>query len=106
MAMFHLLRNIGSSLFISLSVAEIIRSGAMNYSRMTEMISPFNRTLQMPGSMGGFGMETVPELAKLSHEVARQAAMIGYVNGFGLFTAASFVAIVLVLCAGGRGKGA
>jgi hypothetical protein len=32
--------------------------------------------------------------------------MIGYVNGFGLFTAASFVAIVLVLCAGGRGKGA
>jgi DHA2 family multidrug resistance protein len=78
----------------------------MNYSRMTEMISPFNRTLQMPGSMGGFGMETVPELAKLSHEVARQAAMIGYVNGFGLFTAASFVAIVLVLCAGGRGKGA
>ena len=106
MAMFHLLRNIGSSLFISLSVAEIIRSGAMNYSRMTEMISPFNRTLQLPGSMGGFGMETVPELAKLSGEISRQAAMIGYVNGFGLFTAASAVAIVLVLCAGGRGKGA
>jgi MFS transporter, DHA2 family, multidrug resistance protein len=56
--------------------------------------------------MGGFGMETVPELAKMSSEIARQAAMIGYVNGFGLFTAASAVAIVLVLCAGGRGKGA
>jgi DHA2 family multidrug resistance protein len=105
MAMFHLLRNIGSSLFISLSVAEIIRSGAMNYSRMTEMISPYNRTLQLPGSMGGFGMETVPELAKMSSEIARQAAMIGYVNGFGLFTAASAVAIVLVAFSGGRGKG-
>jgi len=49
-------------------------------------------------------METVPELAKLSNEVARQAAMIGYVNGFGLFTAASVVAIVLVAFSGGRGK--
>jgi DHA2 family multidrug resistance protein len=106
MAMFHLLRNIGSSLFISLSVAEIIRSGAANYSRMTEMISPFNRTLQLPGSMGGFGVETVPELAKMSSEITRQAAMIGYVNGFGLFTAASAVAILLVLFAGGRRRGA
>jgi DHA2 family multidrug resistance protein len=78
----------------------------MKYSRMTEMISPFNRTLQLPDSMGGFGLETVPELAKLSGEISRQAAMIGYVNGFGLFTAASAVAILLVLCAGGRGKGA
>jgi DHA2 family multidrug resistance protein len=56
--------------------------------------------------MGGFGMETVPELAKLSGEIARQSAMIGYVNGFGLFTAASAVAIVLVAFSGGRGKGA
>ncbi|MCA3312373.1 MAG: hypothetical protein ING24_13190 [Roseomonas sp.] len=41
-----------------------------------------------------------------STEIARQAAMIGYVNGFGLFTAASAVAIVLVAFSGGRGKGA
>lgn len=103
MAIFHLLRNIGSSLFISLSVAEIIRSGAMNYSRMTEMISPFNRTLQLPQSMGGYGVGTVQELAKISGEITRQAAMIGYINGFGLFTVASAVAIILVLIAGGRG---
>jgi DHA2 family multidrug resistance protein len=76
----------------------------MNYSRMTEMISPFNRTLQLPDSMGGFGLETVPELAKLSGEISRQAAMIGYVNGFGLFTAASAVAVLLVAFSGGRWK--
>ena len=54
MALFHLLRNIGSSLFISLSVAEIVRSTAVNYSRMTEMVSPYNRALSLPGSMGGW----------------------------------------------------
>jgi DHA2 family multidrug resistance protein len=95
MAMFHLLRNIGSSLFISLSVAEIIRSGAMNYSRMTEMISPYNRTLQLPESMGGFGMETVPELAKLSGEITRQAAMIGYVNAFYLMALTAALSVPL-----------
>ena len=40
--MFHLLRNIGSSFFISLSIAEIVRATGANYSRMTEMISPYN----------------------------------------------------------------
>jgi DHA2 family multidrug resistance protein len=54
--------------------------------------------------MGGFGLETVPELAKLSGEISRQAAMIGYVNGFGLFTAASAVAVLLVAFSGGRWK--
>ena len=44
-AVFHLLRNIGSSFFISLSIAEIVRASGANYSRMTEMITPYNRAL-------------------------------------------------------------
>ena len=48
-AVFHLLRNIGSSFFISLSIAEIVRATGANYSRMTEMITPYNRALTMPG---------------------------------------------------------
>ena len=42
-AIFHLLRNIGSSFFISLSIAEIVRTTGANYSRMTEMITPYDR---------------------------------------------------------------
>ena len=34
MSMFHLLRNFGSSLFISIAVAEIVRTSAANYARM------------------------------------------------------------------------
>ncbi len=97
MSVFHLLRNIGSSLFISLCVTEIVRSGAMNYSRMTEMITPYNKVLGVPNLMGGWSVETVVDLAKLGREITRQAAMLGYINAFGMFTAASGVAICFVL---------
>lgn len=99
MSLFHLLRNLGSSLFISLSVTEIVRSTTRNYSRMTEMVSPYNRALQLPDVLGGWTMETLQGLARLSREIDRQAAMIGYVNAFGLYTAASGAAILLVLTA-------
>src|ERR1051325_1740743 len=38
-SVFHLLRNIGSTFFISLSIAEIVRTTGANYSRMSEMIT-------------------------------------------------------------------
>lgn len=99
MSLFHLLRNIGSSLFISLSVAEIVRSTAVNYGRMAEMVSPYNEALAMPDVMGGWSAGTVPGLASLGKEISRQAAMIGYVNAFGLYTAAAAAAVLLVLLA-------
>ena len=99
MAVFHLLRNIGSSLFISLCVAEILQSTAANYSRMTALISPYNRALAMPDTMGGWTTETLQGLARLSREINRQAAMIGYLNAFGMFTAACGVAVLLSLLA-------
>ena len=97
MSVFHLLRNIGSSLFISLSVTEILRSGTMNYSRMMEMLSPYNRALLWPSTMGGWDMETAQGLARLSREVDRQAAMIGHLNAFGMYMAVSGIAILFVL---------
>lgn len=97
MAVFHLLRNIGSSLFISLSIAEIIRSTTANYSRMREMVSPYSRPLSMPEVMGGWSIDTLQGLARLAREIDRQAAMIGYVNAFGLYTAVSGAAILLLV---------
>ena len=99
MALFHLLRNIGSSFFISISVAEIIRSTGGNYSRMTEMVSPYNKALSLPWVMGGWSVDTLPGLARLAKEINRQAAMIGYANAFGLYTAVSGAAILVVMFA-------
>jgi MFS transporter, DHA2 family, multidrug resistance protein len=97
MSVFHLLRNIGSSFFISMCVADIVRVTAQSYSRLSEMISPFNNRLALPWVMGGWSTETLPGLARLSKEINRQAAMIGYLDAFALYTGASAGAVVLVL---------
>ncbi len=99
MSLFHLMRNIGSSLFISVCVAEIVRATGSNYSRLTEMISPYNRAMSLPWVMGSWTTDTQQGLARLSKEVNRQAAMIGYVNAFGLYTATSAIAIGLIMLA-------
>jgi DHA2 family multidrug resistance protein len=96
-SVFHLLRNIGSSFFISISIAEIVRTTAANYSRMSEMITPFNPVLTMPNMTGMWNFDTVSGLAKFAAEINRQAAMIGYLNAFMMYTATSAFAVVLVL---------
>ena len=96
-SIFHLLRNIGSSFFISLSIAEIVRTTGANYSRMTEMITPYNRSLAMPGLTGGWNFDSVPGLAKVANEIMRQSVMIGYLNAFTMYTVASALAMVFVL---------
>jgi DHA2 family multidrug resistance protein len=104
MSVFHLMRNIGSSIFISLCVTEIIRTTSQNYSRMTEMISPYNPRLALPWVMGGWNTESVSGLARLSKEVNRQAAMIGYLEAFAMYTAASAAAMVLVILVRNRAR--
>jgi MFS transporter, DHA2 family, multidrug resistance protein len=96
-SIFHLLRNIGSSFFISLSIAEIVRTTGANYSRMTEMITPYNRALTTPSLTGAWTFDTVPGLAKVASEIARQSAMIGYLNAFMMYTVTSALAVVFVL---------
>ena len=96
-AIYHLLRNIGASLFISVCVAEVIRSTGLNYARMTEVASPYNRALEMPWVAGLWAFESAAGLERLSREMGRQASMIAYINAFGLFTACAAVAMPLVI---------
>ena len=96
-AVFHLMRNLGSSFFISLSVAEIVRSSGVNYAHMVEFITPFNERLLLPWVLGARDIESASGLASIAGEIRRQAAMIGYLNAFGMFTAACALAMPLVL---------
>jgi DHA2 family multidrug resistance protein len=99
MSMFHLLRNFGSSLFISIAVAEIVRTSAANYARMVEHVSPYNRVLDMPWAMGGWAVDSAPALARLSKEIARQSQLIGYTNAWVLYTAVALASLPLCLLA-------
>ena len=96
-AVFHLLRNLGSSLFISVAVAEIIRTSTANYSRMTEHVSLHNKAWELPWVTGAWTFDTMQGLARLSREMARQAIMIGFSNAFLLYTLLSAAAIPLCL---------
>lgn len=96
-AVFHLMRNLGSSLFISLCVTVIARSGASNYARMTEFASPYHEPATADFAAGAWSLDTVTGLAGLSAEITRQATLIGYLNAFALFTLATLAVIPLIL---------
>jgi DHA2 family multidrug resistance protein len=95
-AIFHLLRNVGSSIHISISVAIVLSSAKQNYAILTEYVTVFAKRLDFPSVMGRFGTDTTTQLAALGGEVQRQALMIGYVNAF-YFYALTGVACMLPL---------
>ncbi len=101
-AVYHLLRNIGSSFFISICVTEIVRATGANYSRMVEMLNHYNRSLAFPWVTGGWDAESIGGLSRLSKEINRQAAMLGYINAFGFYTLCSVMAVPLILLIGRR----
>ena len=68
-SLFHLLRNFGSSIFISLSVMAVVRTAKVNYSELVENVTPVNEILNFPSVMGFWNLESVTGLAALSREV-------------------------------------
>ncbi len=53
-AFFHLLRNFGSSIFMSLSITILIRTTKVSYAAMVEQISPFNGNLRLAWVAGAW----------------------------------------------------
>jgi DHA2 family multidrug resistance protein len=96
-AVFTLMRNFGSSLFISIAVLVVSRSTAENYSRLSEVITPYNRILSLPGLPPQWSLDSAGSLLTLSNEILRQAAMIGYLNAFYLMAFTALAATPLAL---------
>ena len=94
-AVFTMMRNFGSSLFISLAVLVLVRSTSANYSRMAEFISPYREALVLSGLPTSWSPETATGLLQISKEVHRQSAMIGYVNCFYLMALTAALAVPL-----------
>jgi DHA2 family multidrug resistance protein len=99
------MRYIGSSAFISISVAVVLHTGQENYARLTEFVTPFNDLLANPSWVGPWGLENLSGIASLSGEVGRQAAMIGYINAFTAYTVLSLAVLPLVFFVRVPGRG-
>ncbi len=94
-AIFHLLRNIGSSIGISLAVTFLVRSTQRSRNELAEYASPFNEVL----SLHHYDLSSMGGLLAITREIDRQAAMIAYVNDFHIMTLLAFAALPLILLA-------
>ncbi len=96
-AVFHLIRNVGSSVFISISIALVIRSTAIGYSELVPFVSMFGDAGSLLGLRGDWPMDETRDVAGLVVEIGRQSAMIGYINAFYLYAMTCFAIIPFVL---------
>ena len=96
MTLFHFLRSIASSYYISASFVVVFHTQKMNYSDLVQWINPFNDRLGFGGVMGGWNTESATGLAGIAGEVTRQATTIGYINSFNLFLWTSLLVYPLV----------
>jgi DHA2 family multidrug resistance protein len=93
-----MMRNFGSSMFISLAVLVLIRSSATNYAQLAEFISLYRPIFSDPSFPVSWSPDSVSGLMRLAREVQRQASMNGYINAFYLMGLVATVAVPLAAC--------
>ena len=95
-SIFHLLRNFGSSIFISVSFMVVVRSAKVSYAGLVEQLTPLNETLRLSFVTGAWTLDGASGLASLASEANRQAMMVGYANSFVLYAAVCFATLPLL----------
>lgn len=95
-AMFHFVRSVGSSFYISASIAIIFHTQKMSHSELVQWINPFNNHLRFDNAAGGWTTDSTSGLATIAGEVARQATSIGFINSYYFFLWTSLLVYPLI----------
>jgi MFS transporter, DHA2 family, multidrug resistance protein len=95
-AMFSLMRNIGSSIGISLVVFLLSRNTQIMHSEIAAHVTPFNDPLHNPAVARIWNMATSAGRAALNGEVTRQATIIAYADDFKLMMMVALAAVPFV----------
>ena len=104
-AVLTLVRNIGSSIGISLVIAQLTGTTARMHANLVEFVTPFNNALQAPDVSSILNIATDAGRALLDQITTQQAAIIAYANDFKLLmylTLATIPFLVLIGSAGLR----
>jgi len=99
-AMLTLIRNIFSSIGISVMIAELTNTATVMHARLVENVTPFNGALQAPDVASTLNMATDTGKALLDMIVTQQAVIIAYANDFKLLLLLALAAMPLVLLVG------
>src|SRR5689334_6918540 len=78
-AMFSLMRNIGSSIGISIVTALLSRNSQINHAALGEHVSIYNPLMHAPYLPPSWSLDSASGLMALDAEVNRQAASIAYI---------------------------
>jgi len=99
-----LVRNIGSSIGISMVIANLTSETTYMHERIGAQVTPFNNALQFPDIAGALNLATDTGKAMLDGIVTQQANMIAYLNDFKLLMVLTMAAMPLVLFIGSTRK--
>ncbi|WP_414710157.1 DHA2 family efflux MFS transporter permease subunit [Pseudorhodoplanes sp.] len=94
-AILTLIRNIGSSIGISMVIAQLTNTTVKMHAHLTEYVTPFHNALQMPDVARVVNMATDQGRAILDNLITQQAAIIAYGNDFKLLMVLTLSAIPL-----------
>jgi len=103
-----LVRNIGSSIGISMVIANLTDKTIEMHARIVEGVTPFNNALQMQDVASTLNVNSDLGRAMLDESVTQQAAMIAYLNDFKLLMVLTLamIPLVLIIRAGGQVRSA
>ena len=82
--LFSLLRNIGSSIGISIVMAKLAENLQANHAAFANFITPYSLSLTQATQSGAMNISTVEGLSSLDAEVTRQAMVLAYLQDFRL----------------------
>jgi DHA2 family multidrug resistance protein len=95
-ALYSLVRNIGSSIGISLVIFLLTRNTQIVHAELAGHVTPFNDALAAVASGRIWDMATTLGKAALNAEVTKQASVVAYANDFKLMMLVALVALPLI----------
>ena len=81
-AMYSLMRNLGSSIGISIVMTLLAQGTQVNHAAIADVSTPFRPEMQVPALPNAWNWHMQEGVAAFNAEVTRQAATIGYLNDF------------------------
>jgi DHA2 family multidrug resistance protein len=99
-AILTLVRNIGSSIGISMVIAQLTNSTIRMHAYLAESITPFNNALQAPGVSSILNLSSDTGRAMTDAMITQQAAIIAYANDFKLLMLLTLATIPFVFFIG------
>lgn len=95
-AMWTLIRNLGSSIGVSIVIANLTNKTITMHARLAESVTPFNQALADPAA-AMLDPSTDTGRALLEQVISQQAAIIAYANDFKLMMVMTLLAFPMIL---------